>query len=94
MSFVSLTAAGTVEQVRAQITHATQHGEDSTQINAVRELILAELDTWPESDRAGYDAGVLVEVNAHRDKRSQALQLSIRPLFLPRAGSDEPPTEH
>lgn len=94
MSFFSLTAAGTVEQVRSQVRHATHHGEDAAQVEAVRLLILEELDCWPESDRRGYDAGVLVEVTGHRDRRSHALQLTIRPLFLPKSGSDERPVEH
>lgn len=94
MSFFSLVAAGSVEQVRSQVTHATHHGEDAAQINAVRELILAELEAWPESDRRGYDAGVLVELSGQGDQRSRYLKLEIRPLFLPKPDSDESPHEH
>lgn len=91
---MSLVAAGTVEQVQSQVRHATQQGEDASQLQAVRELILSELDNWPESDRRGYDAGVLVELNGYRDARGAHLRLEIRPLFLPKPGSDEPPEEH
>lgn len=87
------TAAGTVDEVRDQVRHATQSGQDPTQLEAVRHLVFGELDAWPRSPRSGYDAGVLIEVRGSDNPTLRYLNLTIRPLLLPKPGSDARPDE-
>lgn len=92
MSFL-FTAAGTVAQVRQQIAHAVESGDDRTQINALQQFVEGELERWPASQRRGFESGVLVEAHGNHDGRGRYLSLSLRPLLLPKQGSDNPP-EH
>lgn len=91
----TIVAAGTIEQVQRQIRHAVNYGEhDNHQLEALREFVLSELDNWPPNPRRGYEPAVLVEARGHTDRFGPHLTLSVRPLSLPAANSDQPPAEH
>jgi hypothetical protein len=81
MSF-GFTAAGTVDQVRAQLDTFTSN--DSLG-QAVKALLETELlgDTAPTSGMAERELGFLVEASGHRDPHNASLTISVRPLWLP-----------
>lgn len=82
-------AAGTKEQVRAQIkAQREQHAgwnNDPKQLDAVAALI--------EHHLAGseYAGGVHVEANGHHDTHSGNLELKIRALNIPKVPTDTEP---
>lgn len=93
MSF-TLLAAGTIEQVRRQVRHAVNFGVDSSQLDELREYLLAQLEHWPASHQPGYDNGLMVEASGHQDKLNGYLTLKIRPLQIPQEGTDVRPRDH
>lgn len=78
MSF-SFQAAGRIEDTKRQVKAVKSYG-DNPQLEAARNLILAELDAWPQTERR--TAGALVEVNGHADNYNRTLTITIRPLYL------------
>lgn len=89
MSF-SLQAAGTVDQVRAQLAaqDAAQQQvksafSDTSQVDKVRVFILGELDSWPTSTDPTKRIGVFVEASGHHDTyTSRNVTLTMRPIWL------------
>lgn len=83
----SLQAAGTKEQVRAQIEkQREQHlswNNDPAQLDAVHSLIEHHLSN------SEYPGGLHIEANGHHDKHSGNLTLSIRTLNLPQVSEPE-----
>lgn len=79
----SIQAAGTKEQVRAQIeAQREQHkkwNNDPAQIDAVAALIEHHLS------KSAYAGGVHVEASGHHDAHSGNLELKIRSLNIPPA---------
>lgn len=79
MSF-TIQAAGKVPDAIEQIKAVSYTG-DTSQLDAVRALILAELEAWPTGENAM--KGVFVEANGHHSSiGSRSLTISIRPLWL------------
>lgn len=79
MSF-SIQAAGRVADAIEQVKAATGYG-DTSQFDAARAFILAELEAWPVAEHAA--AGVLVEGSGHHDATtSRNVTITIRPLHL------------
>lgn len=81
MSF-SIVAAGTVDQVRAQVEAVDCYG-DNTQFEKVRALILSEVDDLSQSSREGYIPGLYVNASGHHDATSRNLNLTLQALWLP-----------
>lgn len=77
MSF-SIQAAGRVPDVIEQVK-AHESSGDTSQFDAVRALILAELEALPAD---AYYKGAIVEASGHHDASSRNLKLSIRPVYL------------
>lgn len=75
MSF-SVRAEGLLADVVEQITAADGQG-DTTQFEAVRAFVLAELAAWPTDP--GAPNGVLVEMAGHHDPTSRNATVVIRP---------------
>lgn len=84
MSF-SFTAAGTVDQVRAQLDAAQLHGGDTSQADKVRAFLLSEVDEWPKTEFPRQVAGLIVEASGHHDATHRSVTLSMRTLWLPTA---------
>lgn len=82
MSF-SFYKAGTPAQVRAELAadDSFAYG-DTSQLDAVKAFISAELAAWPEP---GYYNGVVVEASGHHDASSRNLSISMRPVKLAEA---------
>ncbi|MDX3507376.1 hypothetical protein PV755_00305 [Streptomyces caniscabiei] len=78
MSF-TLRAEGLVADVVAQVEAADNHG-DTTQFEAVRTLVLAELEAWPTGP--GAPNGALVEAAGHFDDTSRNLTVVVRPVRI------------
>ncbi|WP_330349563.1 hypothetical protein [Streptomyces sp. NBC_00582] len=78
MSF-SIHAAGLVADAVEQVKAAECQG-DSSQFEALRALILAELTAWPSSEHG--PKGVFVEASGHHDVHSRNLSLTIRPMYI------------
>jgi len=77
MSF-SIQAAGRIADVIEQVK-AHEFTGDSSQVDAVKALIVAELEAWaPDS----YWKGAIVEASGHHDGHVRNLTLSLRPLHL------------
>ena len=77
MSF-SIHAAGRIADVIEQVK-AHEFVGDSSQADAVKALILGELEAWsPDS----YWKGAVVEASGHHDGHVRNLTLSLRPLHL------------
>lgn len=81
MSF-SIIAAGTADQVRAQVQAAHCAG-DTAQFNRVRDLILSEVDDLDASTREGYTPGMYVTASGHHDTYSRNLNLTMVPVWIP-----------
>lgn len=81
MSF-SFLAVGTPQQAIAQLKAPALHGPDSLG-EKVRELVIAELERWPQGANTESVAGALVEASGHRGPDSCMLQLTLRTLWLP-----------
>ncbi|MFC8520824.1 hypothetical protein [Streptomyces sp. NPDC057257] len=75
----SIHAAGLVPDAIRQVQAAECQG-DASQFEAVRDLVLAELEAWPSSEHA--PKGVFVEASGHHDGYSRNISLTIRPLFI------------
>jgi hypothetical protein len=79
MSF-TLQAAGKIPDAIEQVKAATGYG-DTSQFDAVRALIIAELEAWPTGQSAM--TGVFVDASGHHDTASsRSLNITIRPLYL------------
>ncbi|MDX3559080.1 hypothetical protein PV729_46815 [Streptomyces europaeiscabiei] len=78
MSF-SLRIEGPVADVVEQVTAADNHG-DTGQFEAVRALVLAELEAWPTGP--GSPNGALVEAAGHYDDLSRNVTVVIRPVRI------------
>lgn len=78
MSF-TIQAAGRIADVIEQVKLVEGYG-DTSQMDAVRALILTELEAWPTNDSAF--KGVLVEASGHHDSSVRNLSITIRPLHL------------
>lgn len=70
---------GLVADVAARIEAADNQG-DTGQFEAVRALVLAELDAWPTGP--GAPNGALVEVAGHYDDTSRNVTVVIRPVRI------------
>lgn len=79
MSF-TLHAAGRIPDAIDQVKAATGYG-DTSQFEAARALILAELKAWPTDSPTL--TGVVVEASGHHDSMGRQLSLTIRTLRLP-----------
>lgn len=77
MSF-SIQAAGRIPDVIEQVKAHESFG-DTSQFDAVRALVLTELEALPAD---GHYKGVIVEASGHHDASSRNLKLSIRPVYL------------
>lgn len=77
MSF-SIHAAGRVADVIEQVK-AHEFVGDTSQADAVKALILAELEAWPSES---YWKGAVVEASGHHDGHVRNMTLTIRPLHL------------
>lgn len=79
MSF-TIQAAGRIPDVIEQVRAHESYDIDTSQMEAVRALILAELEAWPQP---GALRGVLVEASGHHDSTtSRSVNITIRPLHL------------
>lgn len=77
MSF-SIIAAGKIPDAIEQVKTADGYG-DTSQMDAVKALIIAELEAWPAN--AGSLKGVIVEASGHHDATtSRSLSITIRPF--------------
>ncbi len=85
MSF-SIHAAGRIADVIEQVK-AHEFVGDSSQADAVKALLLAELKAWPQDS---YWKGAVVEASGHHDSNVRSMTLSIRALHLrePKAEGD------
>lgn len=77
MSF-SIQAAGRIPDVIEQLK-AHEFGGDTTQAEAVRSLLLSELEGW-SSD--GHYKGVVIEASGHSDMYSRNLTLTMKPVYI------------
>lgn len=77
MSF-SIHAAGRIADVIEQVK-AHEYVGDTSQAEAVRALVLAELEAWPPGS---YYKGVIVEASGHHDQSSRNVTLTVRPLYI------------
>lgn len=77
MSF-SIHAAGRVADVIEQVK-AHEYVGDTSQAEAVRAFVLAELEAWPDGS---YYKGVIVEASGHHDQSNRSLTLTVRPLCI------------
>ena len=87
MSF-SITAVGTVEQVRAQL--AKQHGDhtasytgDRSQYERAYAMITAELGDWPTSGHPSQTLGLHVTASGHHDQYTRSISIELRPVWFP-----------
>lgn len=78
MSF-AIREEGLVADVIARIEAADNHG-DLTQFEAVRALVLGELQAWPTGP--GAPNGALVEVAGHFDDTSRNVTIVVRPVRI------------
>jgi exoribonuclease R len=79
MSF-AIHAAGRIPEAVAQIKAIKQVGTDTSQFDAVRDFVLAELEAWPTAPNS--PKGVFVEASGHHDQFTRNLSISIRPLWI------------
>lgn len=84
MSFF-IQAAGRIPDAIAQV-QAVQYSGNTSQFEAARAYILAELEAWPTDEHAA--KGVLVEASGHHDQHTRSITLNIRPLLLPKTAPD------
>lgn len=77
MSF-SIHAAGRIADVIEQVK-AHEYVGDTSQAEAVRALVLSELEQWNQD---GYWKGVVVEASGHHDSSQRSLTLTIRPVAI------------
>jgi len=86
MSF-NIHAAGRIADVIEQVK-AHEFFGDASQAEAVRALILAELEALPDD---GYWKGVVVEASGHHDSQQRMLKLTFNPVYIrepkPEAGA-------
>jgi hypothetical protein len=82
MSF-SFSAAGTLAQARQQIDAVPVVG-DSSQVDAVKALLLAELTAWEATatDYPDQETGVFIEASGHHSGQTRNLSITMRPLWL------------
>ncbi|MBE4783902.1 hypothetical protein [Streptomyces caniscabiei] len=73
----SFRAEGLVADVAEAVEAADNQG-DTTQFEAVRAFVLAELAAWPTGP--GAPNGVLVEAAGHHDATSRNVTIVIRPM--------------
>lgn len=78
----SYTAAGTIDQVRAQITAIKVYG-DNPQAERVREFILSELDDAPAKTHGSVLPGLAVEASGHADHTTRYVSITMRQLWIP-----------
>lgn len=74
----SIQAAGRIPDVIEQIKAHEFHG-DASQAEAVRSLLLAQLEAWNPD---GHYKGVFVEASGHHDASSRNLNLTLRPVYI------------
>lgn len=78
MSF-TLRAEGLLADVVEEVESADNHG-DTSQFEAVRAFVLAELEVWPTGP--GAPNGVLVEAAGHYDEASRNVTIVMRPVRI------------
>lgn len=79
----SITAAGTIEQVRAQVECAKAYGDDA-QFEQVKAFILAAFNDDPDVFDPGdeHEQGAVIEASGYKHAGVNSLSLLIRPLAL------------
>jgi hypothetical protein len=82
MSF-GFTAAGTAEQVKAQLDAIAVNNDLGLTVKSFLEREV--LATPPTSLSPDHEAGFLVEASGHNDPHSLSLTISVRQLWLPLA---------
>lgn len=80
MSF-GISAAGYVQDVIDKVQSLEGSG-DTSQLDAVKAYIVAELEAWPSREDGGGALGVMVEASGHHDGYMRSVMLSIKPLYL------------
>lgn len=75
-------AAGTRDQVRAQLAASKFYG-DTSQAEKVRDFLLSEVDASPVVVTGGREAGLWIEAHGHHDGNSRYLQITTRQIWLP-----------
>lgn len=77
MSF-SIHAAGRIADVIEQV-NAHEFTGNTSQVDAVKALILSELESWPTDS---YWKGAYVEASGHHDGHVRSVTLTLKPLHL------------
>jgi transketolase N-terminal domain/subunit len=77
----SLQAAGKIDDVIKQVKAHEFVGGDTSQAEAAKAFILAELEAWPAATEHRM-RGAIVESSGHHDNYSRNISITIRALYL------------